>query len=1079
MQRLMLGIVLWWTLAVAGPAGAATYDPDLRYRTLVTPHFRVHFHQGLGPLADALAEEMERILDTMADELAWRPKGRTEVVLIDPTDQANGFATAVPYRAITLFVTAPQEDGTLSLYGDWNTTLFTHELTHVLHLETHRGIVTAARLVVGRIASTNAVSPRWMVEGLATLQETNHAPGGRGRNPYVTMIERAAVVDDAFPALGSLDGFQAAVPAGNLRYLFGEDFMRFVADQTGRDVWTRWTHTYGGHIPYLLPVRKVFGTSLRRLYRAWRDDVRARVLDDVGRAAALGVREGRAVSAPGESCDAPAFSPDDRHLIWTCTSPATGNALWIAETDGSGARILERDVGAKTFAWRRDGRAFAYAVTHIVNRFNTWSDLYLYDLDTGRTRPLTRGARARDPAWSPDGRELWAVTNGSQRTTLTRFTVDGVQQAVFTPEDNGQVATPAFHPSGRVAAISLWQDGRRDLWLVDAVTGEPFRRLTRDTAIDRDPAWSPDGRTLFFTSDRTGVPQVHAIDVATERLWQVTNVATGAARPSVRSDGAALAYAQYRATGWEIRLLDLDPTAWIDRGPLPAPLDGGGPIAARVDAPTVEPEAGAIAAWSVPEPPTRRRPGAAVDPFHHPTPAGLPARGVADARDPAPVRSLPHQDNAPIGTYEQVEVDDPWGDDAEVDFRWPVKRYDPSASLLPRYWVPIIGLTPRLPPYPDRGAFRFLRTLPPPLDLPGFTLGGSTGATDPLRRWGWSAWARYRTDADAVGGGASVTINRWLPVFTLSAGLDQVPYTYQVTGPWQRVDEDGDPVFTRDDLRATFLREVRGALSVSWPFTPRSTIFGTYAFTWRAEREPLLPGAYLPSLALRGTIGELTAGYRYSWGQPTAMAVSPEDARTFVATGTVTAPWLGTFALEPDGSRDPVTQVLLAVDWREYLVNPAAPNHVFALRGGVGVAFGGADRFLGNFQLGGNGVGGFRALRGYPAGAARGDTYWLAGVAYRMPLWRVDRGIGTAPAFVRFLSAEFFLEAGDAFDRVDSFVDVFDSALVGTGVELRLATIVGWGYGVDFRAGWGVGLTPGGFTPVDPASFYLRFNAGF
>ena len=59
--------------------------------------------------------------------------------------------------------------------------------------------------------------------------------------------------------------FGLVQPAGNLRYLFGEDFMRYVADHQGADVWTRWTHTYGSSIPYILPSKWVFGRELDRL----------------------------------------------------------------------------------------------------------------------------------------------------------------------------------------------------------------------------------------------------------------------------------------------------------------------------------------------------------------------------------------------------------------------------------------------------------------------------------------------------------------------------------------------------------------------------------------------------------------------------------------------------------------------------------------------------------------------------------------------------------------------------------------------------------------------------------------------
>ena len=39
----------------------------------------------------------------------------------------------------------------------------------------------------------------------------------------------------------------------------------------------------------------------------------------------------------------------------------------------------------------------------------------------------------------------------------------------------------------------------------------------RDRTADRDPVWSHDGRWLYFSSDRTGIPNIFAIEVETER----------------------------------------------------------------------------------------------------------------------------------------------------------------------------------------------------------------------------------------------------------------------------------------------------------------------------------------------------------------------------------------------------------------------------------------------------------------------------------------------------------------------------------------------------------------------------------
>ena len=45
--------------------------------------------------------------DELTEAVAWKPGPRIQIVLIDRTDSANGFATAIPYPALTIYVTAP------------------------------------------------------------------------------------------------------------------------------------------------------------------------------------------------------------------------------------------------------------------------------------------------------------------------------------------------------------------------------------------------------------------------------------------------------------------------------------------------------------------------------------------------------------------------------------------------------------------------------------------------------------------------------------------------------------------------------------------------------------------------------------------------------------------------------------------------------------------------------------------------------------------------------------------------------------------------------------------------------------
>jgi hypothetical protein len=91
--------------------------------------------------------------------------------------------------------------------------------------------------------------------------------------------------------------------------------------------------------------------------------------------------------------------------------------------------------------------------------------------------------------------------------------------------------------------------------------------ITHDRAIDGDPVYSADGRWLYFHSDRTGVSNIYAYEVATGTLKQVTNVINGAYQPEPSPDGKSLAYVGYTHDGYDVFVMPLDESEWLD--PLP------------------------------------------------------------------------------------------------------------------------------------------------------------------------------------------------------------------------------------------------------------------------------------------------------------------------------------------------------------------------------------------------------------------------------------------------------------------------------------------------------------------------------
>ncbi len=1038
MRRVLTPLLLAGALLTGQPAQAASYDPDLTWRTLTTEHF----HGGEEQLANELAVTAEEIWAELTVELDNDPRRPTEIVLVDHTDVANGYAMTIPVNTIVIFVTAPQESSSLGLYEDWLDAITTHEYAHILHLDTVEGYAKALRAVFGRIISVNHVSPWWIIEGQATYHETRLTSGGRGRASQAQMVVRMATLEDNFPRLGAMDGWMSDAPGGNVRYLFGQSFLAYITSQTSDDAWTRWNHSYGGWLPYLLPARQVFGQSFRRYYNDWKAHLEAEYAVLVSDLEAQGLTTGTRVSDGDDSCSGPVFSPDGEHLVYACSDRRIGSAIYVANGDGADPEVAVDDQFAKTFTWRPDSQAFAYSSTHIVNRFNLWEDLYFHELGSGSARRLTNGKRVRDPAFSPDGADLWAIQNEAQDNNLVRLRIDQSLEPLTDHSDHTQLSTPRWSPDGNFVALSMWRGGFRDVWIVRA-DGTPYRRLTADAHIDRDPTWSADGRTLFFVSDRTGIPNIYAVDLETERLWQVTNVLGGAFQPSLRPDGQKLAWQEYHTHGMDIMVADLDRAAWWDRGLLPAPLSHGEPLAAVVPGGTEAVARGPIGTGSVgpvDAPSLRGR---------HVQSWGLADQPVVGAQTEVRTR----------GVYtERVEEDYP--------FDHPVGRYNPLPTLFPpRYLYPTLYQT----------TFGLLGAV-------------STGGVDTLRHYSWNAYATYRTDANNVGGGVSFVWNRWTPVMGWGVSRYAVPYadiyretTTEPGGNLPSIESTGARYWDQRHVWWTTL---------AMPMSDNSAAWLRYRGVLRTPEDPLPDDVYYGALPTRGLLSSLSAGWSMGRSQAFAYSVSPENARVLSLAAKWTSRFLGSYTLVDDTETASFDQLQITAEWKEFIGYDEATdklrlpwwpaNHVLVVRLAGGVSLGDRLRY-GSFRLGGNyGVGGiynlpdeYESLRGFPVSAVAGDWYYLGTLEYRFPLLRIDRGAGTLPLFVQKLHGAVFTDVGDAFDSLDEAT----GPLVGVGSELRLTFIAGWALGLQLRAGYAFGVYgPGGYSPLQVETLYFRIG---
>lgn len=1014
-------------LAFAAPATAAPFDPTLRWQVIETEHFRITWHvprpdkdgtPGSGSDETQLAQEMavdaEIAYEKLTAEIHTTPRARIEIVLVDWTDDANGYATVIPQNHIVIYVTAPQADSTLSLYRDWNEAIITHELTHILHIDTVEGLPAVARTVLGRIISTHQLSPGWLTEGLATYQETKHTVAGRGRSALVDMVKRTAVLEDRFPPLGNLEGYQPEPPAGNLRYLFGEDFVQFAAEHAAKpapeglgkpDAWTDWIHRYGRSLPFILPAKKTFGESFVKMYFQWKEALKVRYEAQADAIRAEGLTPYAVLSAKDNGCGVPAWSPDGQTLAFACSDPHRGSNFWLVDPDGSNPRKVLNHKSARSLSWRPDSSGFIFGMSHTVDLYNSYDDVYQYTIASDSLKALTSGKRASDPVFTPDGSRLLVVTNEAQDNALQYLTIDGQFRALVPDDDaHTQYGTPRYSPDGSLIAVSVWKDGQRDLWLYTA-DGEPVEQITDDIAIDRDPSWSPDGRWLYFSSDRSGIPNIYALDREGRGIFRVSNVLTGAYGPSVHPDGSRLAFNAFTTMGSVVAVMPLDPATFrhVDD------LDGAMTVRSTLSTPSPM----------------------------------LPASPVAPILpDAPPVDALAHMD-------------------------LPARPYTPWRTLLPpTFWLPSGYLT-------STG------------DDFGFLGAASTYGQDLLGFVGYSGYLTWRTDAAFLGGGASLTINRWRPVFGVSFA-DYIAGSSTLYAPTPTPDGGGGYL---PSIAATGERywdqRIKGSASMGYPLDSHSSFSAYWSGSLRAPREPIPDDTYLPALPTRGFFSAVGVGWRYSKGQSYGKSVSPEAARSLAIGAEFTPFFLGSYTFDDTGAQIPFTQAQATVEWREYVTNPLIANQVFAWKVSGGATVGDHFRY-GSYRLGGTfsetGItvvpGEWRMLRGYYPASDSGEWYWLGSLEARFPIWQIDRGLGTLPFFLRYISGAIFVDTGNAFD---DFTDTGElgQVLVGTGAELQLYALAGYGGGYIVRVGYGFAPRGDGIAFGNLGGLYLSFGVSF
>jgi Tol biopolymer transport system component len=529
-------------LAAGGArAGAQTYFGQnqveydhFHWQILETEHFLIYFYPEERAATTDAARMAERAYARLSRVLDHQFREKKPIMLFSSrTDFGQNNVTGDLGEGTGGVTEASRHRMLLNFTGDYRS--FDHVLTHEMVHAFQYDIFARGKAGNGLQTLAQFLPPLWFAEGMAEYLSLGP------NTPITTTWMRDAALNGRIPTLKELD----RDPDEYFPYRYGQSIWRYIGQ--------RWGDEAIGQIMNAVPAvgverafRRELGISLEDLGEQWREDLQTRLLPAVGT-----MQRPRSFAQPlltseksgGEVFLAPSLSSDGRTIAFL----ANGNALrgqvfidlWLGdgETGERRARLVKSELDPNfeelrllysQCAFSPDGSRLA-----VTAQRGGKDILYLFDV---RRRTWTHRfdfglESVSSPSWSPDGSQLVFSGSSGGITDLYVVNADGTGLRRLTDDKFGDLQ-PQWSPDGRTIAFASDRDSASfavlrflplRITLLDLATGA-ITVIPGQAGLNLNPQWAPDGRSIAYVSDRTGVANVFLYDLDTREHYQLTNV---------------------------------------------------------------------------------------------------------------------------------------------------------------------------------------------------------------------------------------------------------------------------------------------------------------------------------------------------------------------------------------------------------------------------------------------------------------------------------------------------------------------------------------------------------------------------
>ena len=206
-------------------------------------------------------------------------------------------------------------------------------------------------------------------------------------------------------------------------------------------------------------------------------------------------------------------------------------------------------------------RGVAETKIAFLSRDNQNTEIFSVDFDGHNSKKITNDNTLNlTPAWSPNGRWLIYTSYAGNNPDLIMIDRHNKSPRRALLHMSGLNAAPSWSPVDDRLCLVLSKDENSEIYILD--NNRKLRRLTRHFNIDTSPTWSPDGKKIAFTSDRSGrgAPQIYIMDALLGDKAGVERISFNSSyndNPAWSPDGDKIAYTARVGKQFQIKIYNL------------------------------------------------------------------------------------------------------------------------------------------------------------------------------------------------------------------------------------------------------------------------------------------------------------------------------------------------------------------------------------------------------------------------------------------------------------------------------------------------------------------------------------------